>query len=148
LYKKKSDSQDESVCFSGRYSILNNQITHIDTKLTANCIILNKKYSTLKDQINKLFKIIEEGKSNKVDKTYDSNEEIKSFELKIKSLLIADQSNLQNFYNDIISNIETRISKFNQNLKKERNITKNILEELKNKVEVFILKRIIHNLID
>lgn len=100
-------------------------------------MILNKKYSTLKDQINKLFKIIEQEKYNTVhDQSSNNNDDIRSFEFKIKSLVVNHQTNLQNFYDNFISTIESRISSFNQNINKERMMVKNEFEELKNKFEV------------
>lgn len=98
---------------------------------------LNEKYSTLKDQIIKLFMIVEHEKNSKNDViSTNDNDEIKSFELKIKSLLINDQSNLQNFYDNFISTVETKISSFSQNIHRERITVKNSFEELKNKFEV------------
>lgn len=116
--------------------VLDKKINKLDTKLEDNCMILNKKHSTLKDQIIKLFKIIDHEKYNKVDIVSANNDEIKSFESRIKSLLINDQSNLQNFYNNLITNIESRITSFARSFHKERNSIHNMMEELKNKVEV------------
>ncbi len=105
-------------------------------------MILNKKHSTLKDQIIKLFKIIEQKKYNNLDIVSANNDETTSFDLKIKSLLINDQSNLQNFYNNLIANIESRISSFNRNIQKEKNYINSVYEELKNNVEVSFLQLI------
>jgi len=97
---------------------------------------LNKKYVTLKEQIQKLFRKIEEDKFNKEEAIDKNNEDLKNFELKIKSILINDQNNLKKFADNLILKIESKISNMNSNFKNENNLILDILEKFKDNFQV------------
>lgn len=97
---------------------------------------MNKKYVTLKEQIQKLFRKIEEDKFNKEEAIDKNNEDLKNFELKIKSILINDQNNLKKFADNLILKIESKISNMNSNFKNENNLILDILEKFKDNFQV------------
>lgn len=90
----------------------------------------------MKDQIQKLFRKIEEEKFDKEDAILKNNEELKNFELKIKSILINDQNNIKKLADNLILKIESKISNMNINFKKENKTILDILDKFKENIQV------------
>lgn len=101
--------------------------------------IINKKYSTLKEQINKLIPKIQENKNNKDNNNFSENQEFKNFENKIKKLLINDQNNMQTFADNLILRIEERMTNFDRDVKTNNESINDYLIQIKENFEVNLI---------
>ena len=108
----------------------------MEGKLNDNVDLIEKKYFTLKDQINKLTKIMEDERNNRNISKKQHNEEFNNLENKIKNIFIEDQKNMQIFADDLINKIESKLSRFDKDYKYENELIKSYMEKIKENFEV------------
>lgn len=143
-YIKKTASQNETM--NPKYNQLDNRISEVDNKVNDNFEILDKKYNSLKEQITKLTRIIEEEKNTKENIRLKQVEDFKNLESQIKNLLEEEQQNMQNFADNLINRIDLQITNMDKDYKNDNEIIKKSINSLKESFEVKIKKNRIYNI--
>ena len=127
---------------NSKYNQLENKIIDVDSKMNDNLEILDKRYNSLKEQIAKLTKIIEEERNQKENLKTKQAEDFKNLEVQIKSLLEEEQQNMQNFADNLINKIDLQIHEMDKEYKSENEIIKNSIGNLKENFEVLLFYKI------
>lgn len=127
---------------NSKYNQLENKIIDVDSKMNDNFEILDKRYNSLKEQIAKLTKIIEEERNQKENLKTKQAEDFKNLEVQIKSLLEEEQQNMQNFADNLINKIDLQIHEMDKEYKSENEIIKNSIGNLKENFEVLLFYKI------
>lgn len=76
---------------NSKYMQLDNKINDVEIRLYDNIETLDNKYNTLKDQIAKLTRMLEEEKSGKDSNKNKNKEDFKNFEIRIKALVTEER---------------------------------------------------------
>lgn len=126
-----------------KFEKIEQKINEVEDSFQLNLDSLEQKYSVLKDQIAKFSKIIEEERQSKEKSKSKSNEEMKMFESKIKTMLLEEREYLKAYVDNAVKKVEGLIINYGKESKEENDSIKATIEGLKNYINV----RMINNAI-
>jgi hypothetical protein len=113
-------------------AIMETKINEVENNFKTNIESLEQKYDILNEQIGKFSKMLDEEKDLKEKKKIKNEEELKEFEQDITNLLSEEREFLKSYVDDCVKKIEDLLGTHSQEIKEEKEIIKENIENLKN----------------